>query len=258
MPEPFDPSRRGLPPPPGPAPLPYSEEPKTGGGKKTAIVVAAAVLTTAALLVGGILIGKSLGDSPTSPPRPAVAPDDTDPVAQDPFAQCGPAKGLDFTPAARRGNGEPTVNIPTPPGWVSDPAAADAMHPLIRAVLAAPGLTARGATPTAVVTVQEMTGRFQAMSTEELLRGELDGVSSLGRIESKDFGTFCGFPSATVKYTLGQNAAEVIIVVATDPRTSTRWDITCTVQTRDPQNPQYIAARTLILKRLQIGFPPAS
>lgn len=245
--------------PSSPPPPPVATPDPNSGSRKTAVIVAASVGVTAALLGGGILTGKSLSNNPA----PVASSDQQQRSPQKEGEQdsgrCFPTTGIETTPIERRSSTEPVVALPTPPGWIVDRSGLATTNPVTRDVFAAPHLSARGFTPNAVVTVQEMAGRFAGLSTEEVFGSEISSLQALGfRVEKAQWGTICGFPSATAKWTKDQNSGVVLIVVATDPRSGTRWDITCTVQTRDPQNFRYISDRRMILDRIQIGFPPSS
>ncbi|WP_267899756.1 LpqN/LpqT family lipoprotein [Mycobacteroides salmoniphilum] len=92
--------------------------------------------------------------------------------------------------------GEPLLAVPQPPGWGHSSAMnTDA----IRRLIFNKSLTANQFTPTAVVTVADVTegtsGLEQALEIE---RGGI--VRNGGSIESETSGTICGYPAKTVNY----------------------------------------------------------
>lgn len=162
------------------------------------------------------------------------------------------ASNVPMTTLVPKANGEPTLGLPTPSGWVYS---SEMNSPLIRGLVANVGLRANNFTPNAVVTLEDLTGKVS--NAQQGIDAELAGATKSGlSIESRTPGTVCGQQSTTVTYALQGHAATGLIVVATDGQKV--WAATLTVQTSEPDNPTYIADSRTILNNFRIILASAA
>lgn len=144
---------------------------------------------------------------------------------------------------------EPHLAIPQPSGWKHSAAMnSDA----IRGVIFNKSLTANEFTPTAVVTVADVTEGTSSL--EQALEIERGGIVQNGvNIESETAGTICGYPAKTINYPIEGRPGSTLIVAAEHDRRI--WTATVTIQTTDAGNPIYITDKQTILNGFQVTFP---
>jgi hypothetical protein len=144
---------------------------------------------------------------------------------------------------------EPHLAIPQPSGWNHSSAMnSDA----IRGLIFNKSLTANQFTPTAVVTVADVTEGTSSL--EQALETERGGIMQNGvTIESETSGTICGYPTKTVSYPIEGRPGSTLIVAAEHDRHI--WTATVTIQTSAADNPTYIADKETIFNGFQITFP---
>ncbi|MBN7438809.1 LpqN/LpqT family lipoprotein [Mycobacteroides abscessus subsp. abscessus] len=144
---------------------------------------------------------------------------------------------------------EPHLAIPQPSGWNHS----SAMNSnAIRGLIFNKSLTTNEFTPTAVVTVADVTEGTS--SPEQALETELGGIVQNGaKIESETSGTICGYPAKTVNYPIEGRPGSTLIVAAKHDRHI--WTATVTIQTADAKNPTYIADKQTIFNGFQVTFP---
>jgi hypothetical protein len=199
------------------------------------------VLLASALVAGGVLVGKAVSNHASD-------------------SGCARSSGLPLTAFPQRSATEPVVATPTPPGWVSDPSAIRVSTPFVRGILRAIGLTESGFTPNAVVTVEEVTGRNQDFTSEELLTGSIANLKVALSSEqiSHTWGSVCGFQSVTSEWqgSIAGTTGTTLAVVASDNQ-RTRWIVSMSVQTRAPSNPDYLAAKSAMVNDFQVRFGSA-
>ncbi|WP_165702831.1 LpqN/LpqT family lipoprotein [Mycobacteroides abscessus] len=148
-----------------------------------------------------------------------------------------------------KSSAEPQLAVPQPPGWSHSSAMnSDA----IRGLIFNKSLTADEFTPTAVMTVADVTEGTNSL--EQALETERAGIVQNGvRIESETTGTTCGYPTKTVNYPIeGRPGSTLIVAADHDQRI---WTATITIQTADATNPTYIADKQTIFDGFQVTFP---
>lgn len=122
----------------------------------------------------------------------------------------------------------------------------------IRGVIFNKSLTANEFTPTAVVTVADVTEGTSSL--EQALEIERGGIVQNGvNIESETAGTICGYPAKTINYPIEGRPGSTLIVAAEHDRRI--WTATVTIQTTDAGNPIYITDKQSILNGFQVTFP---
>ena len=139
------------------------------------------------------------------------------------------------------------MSVPNPPGWklvhIQD-------SPLVRGTLGNAALSSHGFTPNAVITLADVTQDShtpeQAITTEQ---GGLESQPDM-TVTSTNDGVLCGYPSRTVRYRYQDRDATSLIVAGTD-RSSKTWVCTLTIQTADPNNPQFVTDRATMLEKFQ-------
>ncbi|WP_157931310.1 LpqN/LpqT family lipoprotein [Mycobacteroides abscessus] len=148
-----------------------------------------------------------------------------------------------------RSAAEPQLLIPQPPGWEHS----SAMNSyVIRGVVFSKSLTANDFTPTAVVTVADVT--VGTASLEQALEIERGGIVQNGvDIQSETSGTICGYPAKTINYPIEGRPGSTLIVAAEHDRHI--WTATVTIQTAAGDNPTYIADKQTIFSGFQVAFP---
>lgn len=147
---------------------------------------------------------------------------------------------------------EPTIILPRPTGWEFMPS--DDSPPL-RGILYNRELRRHGFTPNAVVTCEELTGQVGLPS--QALAKERSAVTDMfGELDTDVPGTMAGFPSRTIGYNL-QGRAATGLLVAVQNSADRIWAVTLTIQTTEPDNPHYIAAKQTILDALEVRLPTA-
>lgn len=154
-----------------------------------------------------------------------------------------------MTTLVPKADDEPTLELPTPAGWVYS---SEMNSPIIRGLVANAGLRANNFTPNAVVTLEDLTG--EVTDAQQGIDAELAGATNSGlTIGNRTPGTVCGHQSTTVTYALQGHAATGLIVVATDGQKV--WATTLTVQTSEPDNTTYIADKQTILNNFRLILP---
>jgi hypothetical protein len=149
-----------------------------------------------------------------------------------------------------QGVGEPVLGLPQPSGWTFT---AEKNSPVIRGVVFNQGLQAQGFTPNAVVTLEDLTGRVSG--TQQALDFERVGITdNVGALDTDTPATMCGFPSTTITYNL-QGRPVTGLVIAAQDSSNRVWAVTVTIQTTEPDNPDYIAGKQAILGGFQFSLP---
>ena len=157
---------------------------------------------------------------------------------------------------------EPKLRIPVPKGWERS-TKMDSEN--IRFSIRAPGLTANGFTPNAVVTLQKVAGDIGKPS--QILQAQQDQLTQ--KLQLKDVNTtetkVCGAPALSATYStpelkLGPNLPSVPERKATSLGTVYRakdanYVATLTVQTIKPDDPAYVKDSEEIVKGFQL-LPP--
>jgi hypothetical protein len=163
-------------------------------------------------------------------------------------AECK-ASDVKLTILDSKAAGEPTLELPTPPGWEYS---ASMNSPILRGLVANNGLRANGFTPNAVVTLEDLTGKVD--NAEQGIDAEIADAAQNGvTVASRTPGTVCGHPSATITYTLRGHSVTALVTAAADGQKL--WAATLTVQTNEPDNPTYIADKQTILNNFHVILP---
>jgi len=136
---------------------------------------------------------------------------------------------------------EPTLSIPTVLGWQPSN---ERNSPLIRGAFVAPGLRANGFTPNAVVTLADVTKN--ADTPEKAIKTETEALATKFTMESLTTGTRCGFPYETADYKFEGRPATTLIIAAKDDKDRV-WVSTVEMQTTEPDKPEYVKAKQLII-----------
>jgi len=152
-----------------------------------------------------------------------------------------------MTPLPAQGVGEPFLSVPTPPGWT---AIHDHNSTLVRGALVNVGLWALDFTPTAVITLADVSEDSRtahaALATEHAgveAQPEVSDVASLD-------GTLCGYASRTLTYRYEGRNATTLIVAGTDWSART-WVCTLGIQTAVPEDARFVRDRAIILENFQ-------
>ncbi|TDZ77348.1 hypothetical protein DE4585_04740 [Mycobacteroides salmoniphilum] len=145
--------------------------------------------------------------------------------------------------------GEPLLAVPQPEGWGHT---SEMNTAAIRGLIFNKSLTANQFTPTAVITVADVTDGTSSL--EQALVTEVGGIQQNGvSIESETSGTICGYPTKTVTYPIEGRPGSTLIVAAEHDRRI--WTATVTIQTTAADNPTYIADKETIFNGFQVTFP---
>jgi hypothetical protein len=154
-----------------------------------------------------------------------------------------------MTVLPKNGVDEPTISIPTPQGWTfSDKHNSS----LVRGAILNEGLQANGFVPNAVVTLADVTS--DSSTPERAIDTERAGLAQKVSIDSEVPGTLCSYPSTTLNYKYEGRQATTIIVAAKDQHNKV-WVSTVGIQTTEPDNPQFAAAKQAILGGFQFVLP---
>lgn len=190
-----------------------------------------------------LLAGCSSPSTPTDPTTSAQADAGT--------SQCATSE-LPLMSLEPKSSAEPAMAIPQPPGWESS---GGDFPPIVRATLVNQGLTADSFAPTAVVTLEDLTGK---VGTPELaITAERDAITD--PLDSETSGTLCGMPSLTITYvspasgTAPSTTVSTLIVAGEDA--GKLYAATVTVQTTDPDNSTYVKDRNAMLEGFQFQLP---
>jgi len=147
---------------------------------------------------------------------------------------------------------EPSMAVPQPPGWeVVD---SGSRTDVIRAVLANAELTDTAAkfSPTAVVTLEDLTGK--ARSPEDAIKGELAGLGA--QFQEQSSGTVCGHPSAVASYiSSAKPPTSVTTLVVADEFDNKLFAATLTIQSTQPDDQVYSDDRQLMLDGFRFQAP---
>lgn len=146
-----------------------------------------------------------------------------------------------FTVLVPQNRDEPTLSIPIPSGWQESD---KHNSTLIRGAILAPGLRANDFTPNAVVTLADVTQ--DSDTPQKAIETETQGLATKVTIESQTSGTRCGFPAKTINYKVEGRPATSLIIAAKDDKGRV-WVSTVAIQTTDPNNPDYVQAKQLII-----------
>jgi hypothetical protein len=162
---------------------------------------------------------------------------------------CSVSNGVPLTVLPKNGPDEPTISIPTPQGWkFSDKHNSS----LVRGAILNEGLQANGFVPNAVVTLADVTS--DSSTPERAIDTERAGLAQKVSIDSQVPGTLCSYPSTTLNYKYEGRQATTIIVAAKDQHNKV-WVSTVGIQTTEPDNPQFAAAKQAILGGFQFVLP---
>lgn len=145
---------------------------------------------------------------------------------------------------------EPTITLPRPPGWEFMPSNDS---PPLRGVLFNQELRRHGFTPNAVVTLEELTGQV-GLPSQALAKERAAVANVVGELDTDVPGTVSGFASRTITYNL-QGRPTTGLIIAVQNAKDRIWALTLTIQTTDPDNPHYIAAKQAILDSLEVRLP---
>ncbi|MBU8809074.1 LpqN/LpqT family lipoprotein [Mycolicibacterium goodii] len=152
--------------------------------------------------------------------------------------------------------GEPILRIPQPQGWTRNTMLDSE---LIRFAMSNPALGTDEFAPTAVVTLETAEGHQDPEQVFENQREALaTGLGATG-IASESH-TLCGLPAETIRYQMPQMGGlephPAMVVGAVLHTESKTFVAAVTVQTTDPDNPDYQRDAETILTGFQI-LPPA-
>ncbi|MFA4085286.1 LpqN/LpqT family lipoprotein [Mycobacteroides salmoniphilum] len=148
-----------------------------------------------------------------------------------------------------KGADEPVLSIPLPSGWRRS---TEMVSEMVRAAIVNTGLRANDFSPNAVVTLEDLTGKVP--SVQQGVDAEIAAVEQGGMaVTSRTAGTVCGHPSSTITYTLKNRPVTALIVVSEHERKI--WAAVVTVQTTEPENPEYVAGKKAILDGFQFTVP---
>lgn len=154
-----------------------------------------------------------------------------------------------------KGDSEPALRIPVPAGWERNTMMDSE---IIRYSIVATDLISNNFAPNAVVTLESVRG---SQAPEEVFEQNRDNlVSGLGAFDLQtESNTTCGLPSETTSYMappMGPAPERPIIMhaVVAEDDTST-YLATLTIQTADPDNPDYVSASQEIVDGFQMLLP---
>jgi hypothetical protein len=159
------------------------------------------------------------------------------------------SSGIPLTVLRANSADEPTVSIPTPPGWkFSDKHNSS----LVRGAVLNEGLQANHFIPNAVVTLADVTS--DSSTPQEAIDTERGGMAQKLNIDSEASGTLCGYPSMTLNYKFEGRPATTVIVAAKDQHNKV-WVSTVGIQTTEPNNPDFVKDKRAILDGFQFDLP---
>jgi hypothetical protein len=187
--------------------------------------------------------------------RPVAGPDRSPIAAASDGSQCESVDAK-LTTIPAQGDDEPVMKIPQPPGW-------DRMtmmdSELIRFAMANRSLTSGGFASNVVVTLENAPGIEDPDVVFDTMRDALEsdlGVTDLRVSEH----TLCGLPAETMNYQtpiMGNiDPHPGVAVVAVLHADDTTYAVSVTVQTKDPDNPDFKRDSEEILKGFQL-LPPS-
>jgi Probable lipoprotein LpqN len=162
---------------------------------------------------------------------------------------CSMNSGIPLTVLPPNGTDEPTVSIPTPPGWkFSDKHNSS----LVRGAILNEGLQANYFIPNAVVTLADVTS--DSSTAKRAIDTERGGLAQKVRIDSEASGALCSYPSMTLNYKLEGRQTTTVIVAAKDQHNRV-WVSTVGIQTTEPNNPDFVKDKRAILDGFQFTLP---
>ena len=145
---------------------------------------------------------------------------------------------------------EPTLALPKPPGWTFSTAD---NSPSVRGTMSDPGLKAHDYVPSFVVSLADVTG--DASTPQQALDTERAGFAQkVGAIQTDTPGTVCGYPGKTITYTFEGRQGTTLMVAAKD-RHNKIWIAKVSTQTTEPDNPDFMKAKQVILGGFQFSLP---
>ena len=168
-------------------------------------------------------------------------------------SECTPVDAS-LTTVTGSGDDEPVMKIPQPEGWervtMMD-------SELIRFTMRNISLANDGFASTAVVTLESQPGIAEPLAAFDGQHAALDGLGATDVQITEHL--LCGLPAETLNYVapaigpVGPHPAMVVcVVLQTDDAT---FSVTATVQTADPDNPDYQRDAEMILTGFQM-LPP--
>ena len=150
---------------------------------------------------------------------------------------------------------EPQLRIPVPSGWERN-SMMDSR--VIRYAIVAENLRTRGFATNAVVTLESARGTnetpTQIFDQNRNNLVEIMGASDL----SVEANTTCGFPSETTRYTapkMGLAPERPVIMHAVVAEADPTWLATLTIQTTEPDDPQFRRDAQQIVDGFQLVLP---
>lgn len=148
--------------------------------------------------------------------------------------------------------GEPILAVPQPAGWELSTAPMSEA-PTARAALGNAGLRSNGFSPSALVTLVDVTSDND--TPERALAVEQAGLAqAVGHFTTQLPGTLCGFPSATITYTV-DGRQDTQRIVAVKDRLAHIWVVSVQIQSADPANIIFAKDKQTILDGFQITVP---
>jgi len=187
--------------------------------------------------------------------RPVAGPDRSPIAAASDGSQCEAVDSA-LTTIPALGDDEPVMKIPQPQGW-------DRMtmmdSELIRFAMANRSLASDGFASNVVVTLENAPGIEEPDVVFDTMRDALE--SDLGATDVRvSEHTLCGLPAETIEYQtpiMGNISPHpgtaVVAVLHTD---DTTYAVSVTIQTKDPDNPDFLRDSEEILKGFQL-LPPS-
>jgi hypothetical protein len=162
---------------------------------------------------------------------------------------CSMNNRIPLTVLPSNGTDEPTVSIPTPPGWEFS-----VKHntSLVRGAILNEGLAANHFVPNAVVTLADVTS--DSSTPQMAIDIERGGLAQKVSIDSETPGTLCSYPSMTLNYKFDSRQATTVIVAAKDAHNRV-WVSTVGIQTTEPNNPDFVKDKRAILDGFQFTLP---
>ncbi|MGV0625369.1 hypothetical protein [Mycolicibacter minnesotensis] len=213
-----------------------------------AIVIAAIVVATG--LVGAAVII-------THNRRPAAAPPNSSAIAGEVVpadqarinANCN-TSSAPLTILDSQAAEEPVLALPQPAGWTFDTRMNNA---LIRSSLTSTEGQGDTVKAVAVVTLENVTDRVH--SVLEAMDAEIDGLVTVMRanVESQAPGAVCGYAGSTVDYSITNRTGTGLIVAAKDSQDRI-WTAAVTIQSFEPESPDYLEAKRVILDGFQFSL----
>jgi hypothetical protein len=185
----------------------------------------------------------------------AVAGADRSPISSGDASQCETVDAP-LTEIPVQSDVEPVMKIPQPQGWDRETMMDSE---LIRFAMANPRLSKDGFASNVVVTLESAPGAEDPDVVFDTMRSALETDFGATELRVSDH-TLCGLPAQTMEYQtppLGNIAPHpgmaVVVVLQADDAT---YAASVTVQSTDPDNPEYQRDADMILKGFQM-LPPS-